>query len=141
MARTARAAPLRPVREDCVDVCRVDRPIEPGIEQSYFSRAGDARFQRRPDVEPTPAQEAELFQSWLASVKARVAAAEAAQREAAEANVMVGPELPEHARLYPGHDYGKTPTSTLAWEFAHNPALRADTVASFCAYKRIPAPR
>lgn len=49
--------------------------------------------------------------------------------------------LPEHARLYPGHDYGKTPISTLAWEFAHNPALRADSVASFCAYKKIPAPR
>ena len=45
--------------------------------------------------------------------------------------------LPEHTRLYPGHDYGKTPTSTLAWEFAHNPALRADTLASFCAYKKI----
>ena len=49
--------------------------------------------------------------------------------------------LPEHTRVYPGHDYGKTPTSSLAWEFAHNPALRADTLASFCAYKRIPAPR
>lgn len=49
--------------------------------------------------------------------------------------------LPEHTRLYPGHDYGKTPTSTLAWEFAHNPALRADTLAAFCAYKKIAAPR
>lgn len=49
--------------------------------------------------------------------------------------------LPEHTRVYPGHDYGKTPTSNLGWEFAHNPALRADTLASFCAYKRIPAPR
>ncbi len=49
--------------------------------------------------------------------------------------------LPEHTRVYPGHDYGKTPTSSLAWEFAHNPALRADTLASFCAYKKIAAPR
>jgi hydroxyacylglutathione hydrolase len=49
--------------------------------------------------------------------------------------------LPEHTRLYPGHDYGKTPTSTLAWEFAHNPALRADTLAAFCAYKKIALPR
>jgi glyoxylase-like metal-dependent hydrolase (beta-lactamase superfamily II) len=24
--------------------------------------------------------------------------------------------LPEETRVYPGHDYGKTPTSTLAWE-------------------------
>ena len=49
--------------------------------------------------------------------------------------------LPEHTRLYPGHDYGKTPTSTLGWEFAHNPALRADTVEAFCAYKKIRWPR
>lgn len=49
--------------------------------------------------------------------------------------------LPEHTRLYPGHDYGKTPTSSLGWEFAHNPALRADTLAAFCAYKKIRAPR
>ncbi len=45
--------------------------------------------------------------------------------------------LPEHTRLYPGHDYGKTPTSRLAWEFAHNPALLADTVESFSAYKNL----
>lgn len=49
--------------------------------------------------------------------------------------------LPEHTRVYPGHDYGKTATSNLGWEFAHNPALRADTLAAFCAYKRIPVPR
>lgn len=35
--------------------------------------------------------------------------------------------LPEETRLYPGHDYGRTPTSTLGYEFATNPALRADT--------------
>ena len=45
--------------------------------------------------------------------------------------------LPEATRLYPGHDYGKTPTSTLGWEFAHNPALLADTLESLCAYKRV----
>jgi glyoxylase-like metal-dependent hydrolase (beta-lactamase superfamily II) len=39
--------------------------------------------------------------------------------------------LPEETRLYPGHDYGKTPTSTLGYEFATNPALRADTPAAF----------
>jgi glyoxylase-like metal-dependent hydrolase (beta-lactamase superfamily II) len=48
--------------------------------------------------------------------------------------------LPEHTRVYPGHDYGRTPTSTLMWEFANNPALLADTLASFCAYKRVPIP-
>lgn len=45
--------------------------------------------------------------------------------------------LPENTRIYPGHDYGKTPTSTLAWEFANNPALLADSVESFCAYKKV----
>ena len=48
--------------------------------------------------------------------------------------------LPEHTRLYPGHDYGKTPTSTLMWEFANNPALLADELATFCAYKGVPVP-
>jgi hydroxyacylglutathione hydrolase len=48
--------------------------------------------------------------------------------------------LPEHTRLYPGHDYGKTPTSSLMWEFANNPALLADTLASFCAYKKVRVP-
>jgi glyoxylase-like metal-dependent hydrolase (beta-lactamase superfamily II) len=48
--------------------------------------------------------------------------------------------LPEMTRVYPGHDYGKTPTNTLASEFATNPALRADSLAAFCAYKRVPVP-
>lgn len=39
--------------------------------------------------------------------------------------------LPEQTRIYPGHDYGPTPTSTLAWEFAHNPALLATTPVEF----------
>lgn len=43
--------------------------------------------------------------------------------------------LPEHTRVYPGHDYGKTPTSTLGWELAHNPALTADSLEAFLAYK------
>jgi glyoxylase-like metal-dependent hydrolase (beta-lactamase superfamily II) len=48
--------------------------------------------------------------------------------------------LPENCRVYPGHDYGKTPTSTLAWEFANNPALLADTVERFCEFKGVPVP-
>ena len=32
--------------------------------------------------------------------------------------------LPEQTRVYPGHDYGKTPTSTLMWEFANNPKIQ-----------------
>ncbi len=45
--------------------------------------------------------------------------------------------LPEETRLYPGHDYGETPQSTLGWELQANPALRADTLESFLAYKKI----
>lgn len=48
--------------------------------------------------------------------------------------------LPGESRVYPGHDYGKTPTSTLEWEFASNPALMADTLEAFCAYKKVPVP-
>ncbi len=48
--------------------------------------------------------------------------------------------LPEETRIYPGHDYGPTRTSTLGWELAHNPALLADDVARFCAYKGVPVP-
>lgn len=45
--------------------------------------------------------------------------------------------LPEDTRLYPGHDYGKTPTSTLGWEFANNGALLAGDVVAFREYKRL----
>lgn len=49
--------------------------------------------------------------------------------------------LPDHTLVYPGHDYGKTPTSRLAWELANNPALLADTVEKFCGYKNVPVPQ
>lgn len=39
--------------------------------------------------------------------------------------------LPEETRVYPGHDYGKSPTSSLAWEFANNPCLTADSLEEF----------
>jgi glyoxylase-like metal-dependent hydrolase (beta-lactamase superfamily II) len=48
--------------------------------------------------------------------------------------------LPEHTRVYPGHDYGKTPTSTLGWEYGNNPVLLADTLEKFCELKRVPVP-
>jgi hydroxyacylglutathione hydrolase len=48
--------------------------------------------------------------------------------------------LPETTRLYPGHDYGTTPTSSLAWEMLNNPALRATTLAELCAYKGVAVP-
>ncbi|PLX92112.1 MAG: hypothetical protein C0621_10190 [Desulfuromonas sp.] len=39
--------------------------------------------------------------------------------------------LPPHLRIYPGHDYGPTPTSTLAWEKENNPYLLCSDLASF----------
>lgn len=42
-------------------------------------------------------------------------------------------ELPEETRVYPGHDYGPTPTSTLAWELSANPYLRCADAAAFTA--------
>ncbi|TPV93072.1 MAG: MBL fold metallo-hydrolase [Myxococcales bacterium FL481] len=48
--------------------------------------------------------------------------------------------LPESTVVYPGHNYGRTPTSRLAWELANNPAFLRDTVASFCAWKGTPVP-
>ncbi len=48
--------------------------------------------------------------------------------------------LPEWTRIYPGHDYGSRPTSTLGWELVHNPALAAASFAEFCAYKNIRPP-
>ena len=44
--------------------------------------------------------------------------------------------LPEETRLYPGHDYGPRPTSTLSWELEHNPYLRCPDAAAFAALFR-----
>jgi len=48
--------------------------------------------------------------------------------------------LPEETRLYPGHDYGATPQSTLAWELVKNPALAAPSLEAFCRWKGIRRP-
>ena len=44
-------------------------------------------------------------------------------------------ELPEETRVYPGHDYGQTPTSTVAWERDTNPYLRCTTAEEFIALR------
>ncbi len=49
-------------------------------------------------------------------------------------------DLPEDVRIFPGHDYGPTPTSTVGWEVARNPALQAPDLAAFCALKGVPVP-
>jgi glyoxylase-like metal-dependent hydrolase (beta-lactamase superfamily II) len=43
--------------------------------------------------------------------------------------------LPEETRVYPGHDYGQTPTSTIGWERSTNPYLRCATVEDFVALR------
>lgn len=39
--------------------------------------------------------------------------------------------LPPATRVYPGHDYGPQPTSTIAFEREHNPYLQCPDLASF----------
>jgi glyoxylase-like metal-dependent hydrolase (beta-lactamase superfamily II) len=43
--------------------------------------------------------------------------------------------LPEETRVYPGHDYGQTPTSTIGWEKSTNPYLRCATEDEFVALR------
>jgi glyoxylase-like metal-dependent hydrolase (beta-lactamase superfamily II) len=45
-------------------------------------------------------------------------------------------ELPEETRVYPGHDYGRTPTTTLGRERDENPYLRCADAAAFTALLR-----
>jgi glyoxylase-like metal-dependent hydrolase (beta-lactamase superfamily II) len=44
-------------------------------------------------------------------------------------------EWPAHATLWPGHDYGARPSSTLAWERAANPFLLCPDVDAFIQLK------
>jgi glyoxylase-like metal-dependent hydrolase (beta-lactamase superfamily II) len=39
--------------------------------------------------------------------------------------------LPEETRIYPGHDYGQTPTSTVGWEKTTNPYLLCKSETEF----------
>ena len=43
--------------------------------------------------------------------------------------------LPDDTQVYPGHDYGQTPTSTVAWERDTNPYLRCTTAEEFIALR------
>jgi glyoxylase-like metal-dependent hydrolase (beta-lactamase superfamily II) len=42
-------------------------------------------------------------------------------------------ELPEETRIYPGHNYGPTVTSTIGWERSQNPYFRCPDAAAFAA--------
>lgn len=43
--------------------------------------------------------------------------------------------LPEETRVYPGHNYGSTPTSTIAHEIRENPFLRCQSFEEFRALR------
>jgi glyoxylase-like metal-dependent hydrolase (beta-lactamase superfamily II) len=43
--------------------------------------------------------------------------------------------LPEETRVYPGHDYGQTPTSTIGWEKTTNPYLLCRSEDEFVALR------
>lgn len=43
--------------------------------------------------------------------------------------------LPEETRVYPGHNYGTTPTSTIGRELVENPYLRCTTFEEFKALR------
>jgi hydroxyacylglutathione hydrolase len=45
-------------------------------------------------------------------------------------------QLPDDATVWPGHDYGARPSSTIALERASNPFLRCADVTAFLAFKR-----
>ncbi|MEI6233530.1 MAG: MBL fold metallo-hydrolase [Planctomycetota bacterium] len=44
--------------------------------------------------------------------------------------------IPDHATVWPGHDYGVRPVSTIALEKASNPFLRCENVEAFLRLKR-----
>jgi hydroxyacylglutathione hydrolase len=43
--------------------------------------------------------------------------------------------LPEETRVYPGHDYGQSPTSTIGWEKSTNPYLLCRSEDEFVALR------
>jgi hydroxyacylglutathione hydrolase len=44
-------------------------------------------------------------------------------------------EWPPHATIWPGHDYGARPSSTVAWERESNPFLCCENVDAFIHLK------
>jgi hydroxyacylglutathione hydrolase len=44
-------------------------------------------------------------------------------------------DLPEETRVWPGHDYGKTPSSTIGWERTTNPYLLCRSEEEFVALR------
>ena len=59
---------------------------------------------------------------------------EAAEQQFISLRRMVD-ELPSHTTLWPGHDMGCRPSSTMAWELATNPFLIVKNLDEFIARK------
>jgi len=51
--------------------------------------------------------------------------------QALYASLMRLADCPPQTRVYPGHDYGPQPVSTIAWERANNPYLRCPDLDTF----------
>ncbi len=47
-------------------------------------------------------------------------------------------KLPDEVEVYPGHDYGPKPNSTIGYEKAHNYVLKPRTVQEFVQFMREP---
>lgn len=45
-------------------------------------------------------------------------------------------QLPDSTTVYPGHDYGPMPHSTIEWERQHNPFVRQNSFEAFCELKK-----
>nr|MBP7619059.1 MBL fold metallo-hydrolase [Geothrix sp.] len=45
-------------------------------------------------------------------------------------------EWPDHTTVWPGHDYGARPSSTIAWERRTNPFLLCPDAAAFLRAKQ-----
>lgn len=45
-------------------------------------------------------------------------------------------QLPDQTSVYPGHDYGPVPHSTIGWEREHNPFIQQENFEAFCELKR-----
>jgi glyoxylase-like metal-dependent hydrolase (beta-lactamase superfamily II) len=45
-------------------------------------------------------------------------------------------KLPDDTSVYPGHDYGPMPHSTIEWERKHNPFVRQNSFEQFCQLKK-----
>ena len=70
--------------------------------------------------------------SWAAAAAPTFAGGDTAEMWQSLQRLM---RLPEETRVYPGHNYGETPTSTIGHETRSNPFLRCATFEDFRALR------